>query len=149
MPRAATRRSSNAPFIPADIACHRLTMKRKENRVTNALPAPMKSISCLSRFSGFGRTRLARTRAAIPTGMLMKMMKRHPRYAAMNPPRVGPVARPTAILVALIPRALPRSDGGNAPTTIAGATAIIMPAVTPWMARAISASLSRMCSIPK
>ena len=118
------------------IACQRLTMRRNEKRPTNALPAPTRSRLSPGRGSASGRILEAMRSAATPMGMLMKNMNRQPRYAAMNPPRVGPTASPIAMLVALIPSALPRSEAGNAPTMIAGPTAIIIPAVTPWTARA-------------
>ncbi len=116
------RMSRSAPRIPGLIACQRLTTKRKVKRVINAVAAPIRSISslaCPSRTGGRGSTLVARASAAIPMGMLIKKMNCHPREAAMIPPSVGPIARPTAMLVALIPSALPRSWGGNASTTIA------------------------------
>jgi len=44
-------------------------------------------------------------------GMLMRKTKRQPNKEVIKPPREGPMAKPAAIPIALIPRALPRSVG--------------------------------------
>lgn len=43
----------------------------------------------------------------------MRKTKRQPNKEVIKPPREGPIARPAEILIALIPKALPRSVGGK------------------------------------
>jgi len=52
-------------------------------------------------------------KTASPMGMLMRKTKRQPNKEVIKPPREGPIARPAEILIALIPKALPRSVGGK------------------------------------
>jgi hypothetical protein len=51
--------------------------------------------------------------SAMPMGMLTRKTKRQPSKEVTKPPREGPIAKPAEILIALIPRALPRSAGGK------------------------------------
>ncbi len=58
-------------------------------------------------------------------GKLTKKIHRQDKNVIMMPPRLGPSDIPTETIAPEIPKALPRSDGGNDSVTIAIPNAII------------------------
>ena len=65
----------------------------------------------------------------------MRKIQRQPTASAMNPPSGGPTVSPMYTAMTLMPRARPRSCGGNTEVTIAADVAPMSAAPMPWTMR--------------
>ena len=68
-------------------------------------------------------------------GTLTKKIQCHDRFSIITPPSVGPVTMPMETMEPAIPRARPRSCGGNASVTRARPSARISAAPMPCSTR--------------
>ena len=110
-----------------------LTAIRNDERETVRSTAPVQSKGSSDVRSAWLplRSLMIKNAVKIPIGTLMKNMKRHENRSISSPPRGGPVVKPAATTVPIMPRAFPRCDAGNVSTTSAGVHAMIIAAPMP------------------
>ncbi|MCY1237108.1 hypothetical protein D9M72_497910 [compost metagenome] len=86
-----------------------VTPRTRARRPRVRVIAPGTSSFCLILADRSWITNGARARMMIPTGTLMKKVKRHPKRSVRTPPRTAPTAKPRDSRAPLRPRALLRS----------------------------------------
>ena len=105
-------------------------------RLTDSSAMPALSMTTSRAVCARWRKRWMPTKAAIPTGRVMKKSQRQPKWSVTKPPTSGPAIEDRPKMPPIRPWYFPRWRGGMMSPMIVWDSGMRVPMPRPWMARA-------------